>query len=148
MEWTLPTIAIAHSRYKSERGLKLSPVRPHNYSSFDLSQPGVQAASIMKDISCQRNSKRLHGNSKRGIFSQARAHRSDLAAAVHVGFAAEDSPHVLHLCEVVDCLAELESAHAIHLQAHLPQIALRRLAMCCKAPYPCIVQYVNVNGKE
>ena len=80
--------------------------------------------------------------------SQAAAHRRDLAAAVHMGFAAEDSPHVLHLCEVVDCLAQLESAHAIHLRAHLRQISLRWLAMCCKAPYPCSVQYVTGKGSS
>ena len=78
--------------------------------------------------------------------SQAGAHRRDLAAAVHMGFATEDSPHVLHLCEVVDCLAQLEGAHAIHLQAHLHQGALRRLVMCCRAPYPCNAQYVDGEG--
>ena len=74
--------------------------------------------------------------------SKAGAHWSDLAAAIHMGFAAEDSPHVLHLCEIVDRLAELEGAHAIHLQAHLRQSALCWLAMCCTEPYACLAQYV------
>ena len=72
--------------------------------------------------------------------SQAGAHRSDLATAIHVGFAAKDSPYVLHLCEVVDRLAQLKSAHAIHLQAHLDQSALRGLVS--QALHPCAAQFL------
>ena len=48
----------------------------------------------------------------------SRAHRCDSALLVHMGLAAEHQPDVLHICEVVDRLAELDAADAIDLRAH------------------------------
>lgn len=56
----------------------------------------------------------------------------DLAFLVYMSLAPDSCPDVLHVCEIVECLAELHPTHPIHLQADTYfNVFLKYVAAAC-----------------